>query len=275
MILPISMSNYILIDGSYFVFYRFHALKNWWTISQQELGENISNIHEYPDFIKKFESTFAGKIHEIGKKLKIKNPRYIVGKDCPRDEIWRNDLIENYKTHRADASYISKFFKMAYESLFRQAGVNVTLTYPKLEADDCIAITTNYLREREPDCNVWIITSDMDYLQLASDNVHLFSLKYKSLTDSSMGSPEQDLFCKIVMGDKSDGIPSIFPKCGFKTTIKYLKDRDSFEKKLSESETARALYKRNRTIIDFNYIPLELREGFIEYISENLAYLFL
>lgn len=265
------MSNYILIDGSYFVFYRFHALKQWWTISQQGGTEDTSDnsmIHENPDFIRKFETTFPTKLKEIEKKLKIKNPVYIVGKDCPRGEIWRNDLIENYKTHRADASYMSRYFRMAYENLFGDAGVTRILSYPRLEADDCIAITAKYLIDKEPDCNVYIITSDMDYLQLANERIRIFSLKYKPLTSASLGNPEKDLFCKIVMGDKSDGIPSIFPKCGIKTAIKYFDDRDAFNKKLMGSESARALYERNKTIISFENIPSILQEGFVEDILQ-------
>ena len=98
------------------------------------------------------------------------------------------------------------FFAMAYQDdLFQQGGAKEILYYPQLEADDCIALTTKYIVKNYPDAQIWIITSDMDYLQLASSQVHLYNLKFKKLTDSksSFNDPEKDLFCKIVMGTKA------------------------------------------------------------------------
>ena len=72
-----------------------------------------------------------------------------------------------------------------------------------------------------------------------------------------------DLFCKILTGDISDNIPSVFPKCGPKTAIKYFENRELLEKKLQESETYRTTYELNKKIIDFNNIPEELVEEFM------------
>ena len=57
------------------------------------------------------------------------------------------------------------------KSFFENAGVGAVLEHPSLEADDCIAITVKYILDKhdEPDLKIHIITSDMDYLQLASD----------------------------------------------------------------------------------------------------------
>ena len=77
------------------------------------------------------------------------------------------------------------FFKMAYEAnLFEEGGVKLCLSYPGLEADDCIAITVKYILSKYDDAKIWIIASDMDYLQLASDKVKIFNLKYKDITES-------------------------------------------------------------------------------------------
>jgi 5'-3' exonuclease len=45
-----------------------------------------------------------------------------------------------------------------------------------------------------------------------------------------------NLFCKIVTGDKSDNIPSIFKKCGIKTALKYYNDKNLFEAQLEKSK---------------------------------------
>ena len=116
-----------------------------------------------------------------------------------------------------------------------------------------------------PSCNIYIITSDKDYLQLAQDRVHLYNLAFKKLTDqkSCTGNAECDLFCKILTGDVSDNIPSVFPKCGPKTAIKYFENKDLLDKKLQESEVYKNAYELNQRLIDFRNIPEELVQEFI------------
>lgn len=255
------MPNFIMIDGSYFIFFRYYALVQWWKVARKEPQENF---HECPEFIEKFKKIFKEKISEISKKLKIDNAIHIVGRDCPRDTIWRNELFTTYKVHRVSDPHVKNFFKLAYDGLlFSNSGCTV-FKYPGLEADDCIALTTKRIQELYPDANIYIITSDMDYLQLASETVKIYNLKYTELIESktSTGDAKKDLFCKIVMGDKSDGIQGIFPKCGIKTAIKCFEEPEYFEKKLNETEGAREKYELNKKLIDFNSIPLELVNGF-------------
>jgi len=106
----------------------------------------------------------------------------------------------------------------------------------------------------------------MDYLQIASDRVKIYTLKYKDITESKncFKNAEKDLFCKIVAGDKSDCIPSVFKKCGIKTAEKYWNDKVSFQAKLESDLEAVAQYELNKKIIDFNNIPPELVLGFKE-----------
>ena len=118
--------------------------------------------------------------------------------------------------------------------------------------------------ESVDDAKMWIIASDMDYLQLAGDDLKIFNLKYKDITTSknATGNAECDLFCKIVTGDKSDDIPGVFAKCGPKTAMTYYNDREKFNKKLAKDPDAQARYERNQQLIDFRNIPANLRTGF-------------
>ena len=121
------------------------------------------------------------------------------------------------------------------------------------------SILSKYLKTKnENNCKIYIIANDMDYLQLASDSVKIINLKYKDLTESKKwsGNAKKDLFCKIVIGDKSDDIPPIFKKCGPKTAIKYFENRDLFEEQLKK-ENAYEKYQKNKKLIDFNEIPKE------------------
>jgi len=265
-------NNYILIDGSYYIFYRYYALNVWWKLANVD-HDNVEGEEkppfECPEFVEKFKSTFVSKIHEIDKQLKLKNTIKYVGKDCRRGDIWRTALYPEYKATRGSSNTNSNeffgapFFKMAYgEHLYETAGIKQILSYPSLEADDCIALFAKHLYRVEPDAHIWIIASDMDYLQITNDRIHLYDLKFKNICEKSSGDPLEDLFCKIVAGDKSDNIPSVFKKCGIKTAQKYFKDRDLFEKKLAADKEAQAIYQLNTTLVDFNCIPSELVEGF-------------
>ena len=205
--------NFILVDGSYYIFFRFHALLVWWKHAM--VNSDVTEPTQAPEFIEKFQSTFASKLQEIPKKLKLSGPCVtMVGKDCSRSTIWRNAHYNKYKATREkdDTIMASQFFVAGYNSLFESAGVDAILSYPTLEADDCIAITTKHILKTYPDAHVWIIASDMDYLQLASKRTTIVTLKYTDLTTSKhcFNDPAKDLFCKIVAGDKSDNIQSVF-----------------------------------------------------------------
>ena len=126
---------------------------------------------------------------------------------------------------------VGSIFKYVFDNaLFKKAGTHMIIKHPRLEADDCIALTVKNIERIAPGSSILIITSDMDYLQLANDNVELYDLKYKKLTErkSSYNNAEKDLFVKIVTGDKSDNIPGVFKKCGPKTACKYYDNKDLF-----------------------------------------------
>ena len=104
----------------------------------------------------------------------------------------------------------------------------------------------------------------MDYLQLARPQIRIMNLKYKNLTDNKKwsGNPKKDLFCKIVMGDKSDNIPPILNKCGPKTAEKCYDNPEYFEECLKKNN-AQSNFERNKKLVDFNEIPQELVSEFI------------
>jgi 5'-3' exonuclease len=65
------------------------------------------------------------------------------------------------------------------------------------------------------------------------------------------------------MGDISDNIPSVFPKCGPKTALNFFDNKELLNKKLAENEIYRKNYELNNKIIDFNNIPDDLVKEFI------------
>jgi len=270
--------TFIFVDGSYYNFYRYYALMNWWKNAFPE--EPLDDPTKNEKFVEKFKKTFVNNLKEIPKKLKLNKevkPILIVGKDCKREDIWRTELCKNselfkgdYKGNRKnspeDGFMGGPLFKMAYEEeLFEKGGVKAILKHPRLEADDCIAISVKYILKKYPESKIYIITSDKDYLQLAEERVELYSLAFKKLTDqkSCLKDPKCDLFCKIVMGDPSDNIKSVFKSCGPKTALKCYENPEYFEERLKK-ENAYELYNLNKKLVDFNEIPTNLVDEFIQ-----------
>lgn len=256
--------TFIFVDGSYYCFYRYFALQQWWKNAYPE--EPLDDPFQNKKFVDKFKKTFVENLEQIPKKLKIHKeqtkPIMIVGKDCKRENIWRNDIFPNYKANRAnsqeDGFMGGPFFKMAYEEeLFQKGGAKAILKHPRLEADDCIALSVKYILNKYPSCKIYIITSDRDYLQLNAINVDLYTLTYKNLAEgkTATGNAKDDLKIKIIMGDTSDNIPSVFPKCGIKTAQKCINDNEYFKNKMGNNPKYYEQYNLNEQLINFDMIP--------------------
>jgi 5'-3' exonuclease len=267
--------TFIFVDGSYYNFYRYFALMQWWKNAYPE--EPLDDPYQNEKFVEKFKKTHVENLINMPKKLKIAKgvkPILIVGRDCKRENIWRNEFFPQYKANRAngqeDGFMGGPFFKMAYQdNLFIKGGAKAILKHPKLEADDCIAISVKHLVNRYPQCHIYIITSDRDYLQLNAHNVDLYNLTYKNIAEkNSTGNPKDDLEIKIIMGDTSDNIPSVFPKCGPKTAQKCVEDPEFFKKKMADNQEYYKQYELNKKLVDFNNIPENLIEEFMNTIKK-------
>lgn len=241
---------YLFIDLSYFIFYLYYSKKKYFQC--QKL--NTDNLINNEDFMLLF-TDFTKKINEIKKKLKLNNDiKIIFGKDCKRKDIWRNEIFPDYKQSRKINNEVGEFFIYTYEKIINNYNY---IEIEKCEADDVIGVLTKYLSK---DNKVYIITGDLDYLQLINENVEIYDLKYNNLKNKSIG--ENDLLKKILLGDKSDNIPSIHKKLGEKTVLKYLNNKNELEKKLEDKEI-KTQYELNKKLIDMNNIPTEYIEKII------------
>ncbi len=287
-----SESPTILIDGSYFIFYRFYALVTWWKNAKPE--QDIKEPAENEEFCKKFIELFPKKLKEIKKRLKMPNAEIIVAKDCSRKKIWRNyyfqllnledkDLIEKclsqeynefkkfmdsnnktkseYKSGRNIKYDCSKFFELSYKHELFLKEANKIIEYNELEADDCIALYRNLY----PNKNIIIIANDHDYLQLLDDSCKLFNLKFKEITTEDK---KISLELKCILGDKSDNIKGLFKRCGKKTALKLIEDQELFKKRC-KNENKEVNYLLNKRLIDFNQIPTSLKEQFNDYLCTS------
>ena len=269
---------FILVDTSYWIFYRYFAIMQWWKHANPD-EDLFENPYENKEFVEKFIKTFTESLEGFKKKQKLHKQRskpatpctIIACRDCPRKEIWRNSLYNGYKeTRDKDDSFMGgPFFKEVYQNnnevLFK-AGVNHVLHFPNLEADDVLAITKKQIRVKYPKAQIIIIANDHDYLQLLDDYTEIINFQQKNLRESKkvFPEPEKNLFYKIVLGDKSDNIFPIFKKCGPKTCEKYYENNELFLEALKKESGSQEKYELNKKLVDFNEIPGTLVNQFLE-----------
>ncbi len=269
---------FILVDTSYWIFYRYFAIMQWWKHAKPD-DHLFDHPYENAEFVEKFVKTFTESIEGFKKKQKLHKQRskpatpctVIAARDCPRTEIWRNDLYNKYKeTRDKDDSFMGgPFFKHVYQDnnkLLHEAGVNHVLKFPNMEGDDVVAICKKYLRNKYPEARIIILANDHDYCQLVDPNCQIINFQNKNLCESKKVFPEADknLFYKIVLGDKSDNIMPIFKKCGPKTCEKYYENKELFLEALAKDKDAQDKYELNKKLVDFNEIPETLVNGVLE-----------
>jgi 5'-3' exonuclease len=259
-----STKNVLLIDTSYFIFYRYFAVFNWYKLSQKN-EIDVPNILNDVAFMEKYTKLFKDNIKKLTKKYDISLENVVFVKDCCRENIWRYKHYEAYKKTRDDKlrTFNGDIFKYSYGTLLpaivAEMGVQMC-EYDTAEADDIIAIFAQKLY-METDVNITIITNDNDYVQLANERVKLMNLKGVDLTLRAKHSPQTYLELKIILGDKSDNIPAVFDKCGEKKALIYAENNEELLKKLSANSVWKQRYDLNKLLIDFKMIPEDIRQN--------------
>ncbi len=147
----------------------------------------------------------------------------------------------------------------------------ITMTYiDYVEADDIIAYLANHYFKKE----VTILSSDKDFLQLVNQRIKVFTpTKKKMYTEKEViedygVTPQNLIFYRVLMGDKSDNIKGV-NGVGIKTIeskMKFLTENDlsldTFIEKCSsecEDKLAKKL-KDNLDTINMNYGLMQLAD---------------
>ena len=261
----------MLIDTSYYVFYRYYATYNW--CKKQHENLSVETVMDDQNFLAKYKKMFEKTLLDLCKNNKVKELSNVVFvKDCPRDKIWRHEHISGYKENRDDKSqtFNKNVFTYTYQTLIpsleEQYGVQ-TFGHENLEADDVVAIIATDLMDN---CttDLIIITNDNDYIQLHahSNATHLkiINLQGKLLCDRVGCDPKTYIEMKKILGDKSDNIPSIMKKCGEKTALKYAMNNMLLQDMFKTNNNAKFQYELNERMVDFRFIPNDLRQAVIE-----------
>jgi len=223
---------------------------------------------------------------------------------CLEGRSWRKDVYKPYKAHRAVAQQAlteaeqeeNKMFWETYDifTTFLREKTNVSvLRHERAEADDIIARFIHL----HPNETHYIISSDTDYVQLISDNVHQYNgvsnqlitldgyhdekgrliVDKKTKEPKLLGDPQFHLFEKIMRGDAGDNVFSAYPGVRTKGSknkvglIEAYADRNKqgfnwnnmmLQRWLDHEgveHRVREDYERNRLLIDLTAQPDEIK----------------
>jgi 5'-3' exonuclease len=266
------MNSLILVDASYTSFYRFFATLRWFSLNQPDFYKEKKNDNKYDwsenkIFIEKYEKMYLDSIIKLVGKKEFNNSKIIFCLDSPKDDLWRNKYSKTYKGDRCDLSLKNNFkptFKLTYEK-FIPALIEsnpdkiFSIRVDKAEADDVIAIICKFYDSNYNKQKIYLVSGDNDFLQLGRDNLYFINYKTKKPLLLTRDEAKELLKQKILNGDCSDNIPSIFPKDRKVMPLKLKKelsdDHTKLIKYLDENSEIKKKYENNQILINFDYIP--------------------
>lgn len=242
---------FVFIDGSNYIFQRYHGIETWMKHAKKELTESermLMYVRMFEEHLKKIKKKFA---------VPWENIYYALD-----SASWRFQHYTEYKNNR-QSKLPNDVFPFTIDTLIPELkekyGFNV-VKHAQCEADDVIAIGVNYLRSAFPMADLTVLSSDKDFLQLWSQQCSVMNLNFKPL---NQGMDERllknYLMYKIIRGDVSDNIPSIMAGIGEKRAEMLAQNREELEKILNTNTSAREQYMLNTLLIDFHSIPESLR----------------
>ncbi len=177
-----------------------------------------------------YTNAVYGFLSMLYKLLDSYSPEYICVAFDPKTPTFRHEQYSEYKAGRAKApDELVSQFDLIRETL--KAHNIECVEINGFEADDVAGTLANLASKN--DMEVYLVTSDKDYLQLVDDDVKVLLTKKGATNIKVMDrnavmedyeiTPEQFVDLKALMGDQSDNIPGV-KGVGEKTAIKLIKD---------------------------------------------------
>jgi len=253
----------VLIDASYYVFYRYFATMRWFVFQKQEF--DADTITENEVYISSFIKHMESDMKKICKKWKTTINNIVFCLDCQRCDIWRNDIYSEYKGTRVqNANFNNKIFSVFTEYIENKDIKRVN--FDRLEADDVVYLMQDKLKEIGNN-SIIVITNDNDYLQIASNRTSIINMQFKDITLRGQKNAKADLYHKAIYGDKSDNILKIasFITKEKALEISQLSDYD-IEQWLNDNDIIDK-FNMNMTLISFDNIPKKIVKQFYDKVK--------
>jgi 5'-3' exonuclease len=275
-------NNVILIDTSYTSFYRFFATRTWYSMAHKDDFKEIKDLKNYnwlenKTFIDKYEKMYLDSIKKLTSAKVFKDSLVIFAIDPPQQTIWRMEEKSDYKDGRQDLTEKHNFkpvFKHTYNILI-PGWVNenknfIVIKQDKIEADDVIALSCKYIQSNFKNKSIYIVSGDEDFLQLGNDDVYFAQYKKKKVFQLTKEEAVLALVKKIIEGDCSDNIESIFKGKRVKNKKDLINDPNLLQEYLDKNVNIKEKFIKNQKLIDFNYIPKKYTTKFNNIIKKLL-----
>lgn len=212
------------------------------------------------------------------RQFKSKYPNVVLC--CDNKKYWRRDVFPFYKSQRKhDREASGLDWGMIFDTLNRiRDDLKTHFPYKVLdvdgaEADDVIAVLTARMA---PHSDVLILSSDKDFGQLQKyPNVTQYSPILKRFI--KIDDPQSFIKEHIIRGDRGDGVPNFLSPDN--TFVAGERQKVINSKRLQEwlgqdaetfctNDTMLRGFKRNQTLVDFDYIPNEVQEKIVTAFEE-------
>tara|TARA_R110002153_G_scaffold125141_4_gene272006 strand:+ start:3727 stop:4587 length:861 start_codon:yes stop_codon:yes gene_type:complete len=194
-------------------------------------------------------------------------------------KYWRRDYFPNYKSNRKkDRANSGLDWNTIFETLNNiRDEIKTHFPYKVLEvegaeADDCIAVVVQHIAVTPSEYEkVLILSGDKDFIQLQKHN---FVKQFSPVLKKFVNGIDPDIYIRehILKGDRSDGVPNFLSSDN--TFVDELRQKPLTKKKLEVwidlapedycTEDMMRNYQRNRTLIDLEMIPSDLKDSILE-----------
>ncbi len=210
----------VLVDGSYYLFRAYHAIRD---LTNAE-GEPTNAIY--------------GVINMMQKHLTEGGPDYFAIIFDAKGKTFRNDLYADYKANRPPMPDDLVCQIQPLHDLIRAMGVPL-LMIDGVEADDVIATLSRQAASKG--IKTVVSTGDKDLAQMVNDRIHLINtmsdvyLDPAGVEEKFGVQPEQIIDYLSLMGDTADNVPGV-PKVGPKTAVKWLNQYGSLDEVIAHAD---------------------------------------
>ena len=231
------MKNFVLIDGFAMMFRSYYAVR----FAPQHEGQNVNAVYGCATTIMQALEQFGP--HKV-----------IVAFDAP-EKTFRHELDPDYKAQRSPApdDFVPQI--QLVKDLIEAFNIPMFIK-PGFEADDIIGT----LACQAKDYQTYILSGDLDFLQLIEDRITLarFNGKGPELFDEAatiqkLGlPPSQVIDYKALCGDSSDnykGLPGMGPKGALKLLEEYGNLESIYENLSDLSPALKAKFEEHKDYV--------------------------
>ena len=242
--------NFIIIDGSSYLYRAFYALPNLKTSS----GLNSGAIHGFANMLNRILNEYS--------------PKYLVMVFDAKGKNFRHDIYDEYKANRNSMPAELSEQTGAIINLVEALGVMV-IQQKGVEADDVIASIARQIKIKNS--KTIISSGDKDLAQLVDENTILMNnfdskvLDVEGVKEKFGVRPSQIFDYLCLVGDTSDNIPGV-PKVGPKTAVTLLEQYNDLDNIIENSSQLKGKLKEN---IESSLETIELAKKLVA-LKDNL-----